>query len=139
MESKGNKGIIKRYRPDEWDPLVAGLVEDCIKAGEIEVDDSTRENTEAFIRYCIGVGADAMLEGIRAYGVDALIRDRKILFILSKIAVPGRPQYRDAGMSFKDKAGYAGPGRIAFIPADEETIKLPPGSLSGGGNGGKEK
>jgi len=139
MESKGNKGIIKRYRPDEWDPLVAGLVEDCIKAGEIEVDDSTRENTEAFIRYCIGVGADAMLEGIRAYGVDALVRERKILIILSSIAVPGRPQYRDPGMSFKDKAGYAGPGRIAFIPADKEIIKLPPGSLSGGGNGGKKK
>jgi len=137
--SKKNKGIIKRYRPDEWDPLVAGLVEDCIKAGEIEVDDSTRAKIESFIRYCIGVGADAMLEGIRAYGTAALVKNRRIMIVLTPVAVPGRPQYRDPGMSFRDKAGYAGPGRLAFIPADEEIIKLPPGSLSGGGNGGKKE
>ncbi|KKL26795.1 hypothetical protein LCGC14_2391660 [marine sediment metagenome] len=136
--SKKNKGIIKRYRPDGFDSLIPGLVEDCMKAGGIEVDDSTREKSEAFIRYCIGVGADSMLEGIRAYGADALIRGRKILFVLSKIAVPGRPQYRDAGMSFRDNAGYSGPGRVCFVPADKEIIKLPPGSLSGGGNGGKK-
>ena len=137
--SKKNKGIIKRYRPDEWDPLVAGLVEDCIKAGEIEVDDTTRPQVEGFIRYCIGVGADAMLEGIRAYGANALVRDRKVLIILSQLVAPGLPRYRDPGMSFQDKAGYAGPGRLAFIPADEEIIKLPPGSLFGGGNGGKDE
>ncbi len=123
--SKKNKGIIKRYRPDGFDALVPGLVEDCIKAGEIEVDDSTRENTEAFIRYCIGVGADAMLEGIRAYGVNAQVRARKILIVLTPIAVPGRPQFRDPGMSYQDKAGYAGPGRICFVPADDEIVKLP--------------
>jgi len=137
--SKKNEGIIKRYRPDEWDPLVAGLVEDCIKAGEIEVDDSNRAKIEGFIRYCIGVGADAMLEGIRAYGTDALVKNKRIMIILTPVAVPGRPQYRDPGMIFRNKAGYAGPGRLAFIPADKEIIKLPPGSLAGGENGGKNK
>lgn len=136
--SKKNKGIIKRFRPDGFDTLVPGLVEDCTKAGGIEAENEEEKvQQEAFIRFCIGVGADAMLEGLRRYGTAALVKNKRIMIVLSPIAVPGRPQYRDPGLSFRNKVGYAGPGRLSFIPADEEIIKLPPGSLSGGGNGGK--
>lgn len=140
MSEKNKKGIVSRFRPDGWDALIPGLVEECIKAGEIEAEGKEdRARIESFIRYCLGVGADAMLEGIRVYGVDALVKQGKILAVLSALAVPGRPQYRDMGMSYRDKAGYAGPGKIAFIPADKEIFKLPPGTISGGGNGGKKK
>ncbi len=126
------KGIVKRFRPDNWEALVKQLIEECIKAGEVEVDDTNRAQVEGFIRYCVSAGADGMLEGIRAYGVEALVRDRKILIILSKVAVPGRPQFRDPGMSYRDKAGYTGPGRIVFVPDDNDIVKIPlPGEKGG--------
>lgn len=134
------KGIVKRFRPDGWEALVPGMVKDCIAAGELEpISEEERPNIEAFIRFCLNLGADAAIEGMRALGLDAVVKNHQVLFILSKIAVPGRPQYKPAGMSYRDQMNYNGPGKITFIPADKEVFKIPPGKLSGGGNGGNDE
>jgi hypothetical protein len=126
-----NQGIIKRYRPDGWDALMPGLVQDCIKAGEIEIDEDTRLKTEAFIRHCINLGADTLLDKLRDYGIDAIVQGKSLKIIISKIAVPGRPQFIELPVSYIDKAGYAGPGKLSFIPADKEVFKIQPGNISG--------
>ncbi len=129
--ASAKKGVIQRYRPPTWDELIPGLVEECIKAGEIQIEESEREKITAFIRYCLNVGADALLEGVRVMGIDALVKKGLVYQVASKIAVPGRPQFIKTNMSFKDKKTSDGPGRLVFIPADKDKFVIPPGTLQG--------
>lgn len=132
-------GIIHRWRPDGFAELLPGLVKDCIAAGEIQVEEEELPKIEAFIRHCLNVGADAAIEGVRAYGADAQVRGRNVEIIVSKVKVPGRPQFLKTHLQYKDRGGYQGPGRLVFVPADKDVFKVPPGKLSGGGNGGKHE
>lgn len=115
---KTSKGIFKRHRPDGWDQIMPELVKECIKEGDIQIDDEKeRPNIEGFIRYCIGVGGDLMLEGVRSSGAIAQSRNGQILI-----------QVRNAStwMPIKN-VNYPGlnrPGRLVFIPDDQEVIKV---------------
>lgn len=123
MPKNEKNEIVSKWRPDDWEELVKGLVANCIQAGELEIDDDDREKIEGFVRYCITAGADLVIRSLREYGIAAIYDRGALSIVMSKLKVPGKPQYLKLPMSYRSKSGYAGPGRFVFIPEDKVLIQ----------------